>query len=69
MLRSFLIYLSKAAWAQKLVTGWGIAWRAASLYINFVSTLGNLFVRGFAGCFRGGLLCFRRRGRRRIRHS
>lgn len=33
MLRSFLIYLSKAAWAQKLVTGWSIAWRAASRFI------------------------------------
>jgi proline dehydrogenase len=33
MLRSFLIYLSKAAWAQKLVTSWGIAWRAASRFI------------------------------------
>ena len=33
MLRSFLIYLSKAAWAQKLVTNWGLAWRAASRFI------------------------------------
>lgn len=33
MLRSFLIYLSKAAWAQKLVTSWGFAWRAASRFI------------------------------------
>jgi len=33
MLRSFLIYLSKAAWAQKLVTNWGFAWRAASRFI------------------------------------
>jgi proline dehydrogenase len=33
MLRSFLIYLSKAAWAQKLVTGWSFAWRAASRFI------------------------------------
>jgi proline dehydrogenase len=33
MLRSFLIYLSKAAWAQKLVTGWGFAWRAASRFV------------------------------------
>ena len=33
MLRSFLIYLSKAAWAQKLITSWGFAWRAASRFI------------------------------------
>src|SRR5215211_5849095 len=33
MLRSFLIYLSKAAWAQKLLTSWGMAWRVASRFI------------------------------------
>ena len=33
MLRSFLIYLSKAAWAQKLVTSWGFAWNAASRFV------------------------------------
>lgn len=33
MLRSFLIYLSKAAWAQKMVTGWGFAWKAASRFV------------------------------------
>jgi len=33
MLRSFFIYLSKAAWAQNLVTGWGVAWKAASRFI------------------------------------
>lgn len=33
MLRSFLIYLSKAPWAQKLVTRWGFAWRAASRFV------------------------------------
>ncbi len=33
MLRSFLIYLSKAAWAQKLVTDWSFAWRTASRFI------------------------------------
>ena len=33
MLRSFLIYLSKAAWAQKMVTNWSFAWRAASRFI------------------------------------
>lgn len=33
MLRDFLIYLSKAAWAQNLVTGWGFAWKAASRFV------------------------------------
>jgi len=33
MLRSFLIYLSKAAWAQRLVTGWKFAWSAASRFV------------------------------------
>jgi proline dehydrogenase len=33
MLRSFLIYLSKAAWAQRLVIGWKFAWRAASRFV------------------------------------
>jgi len=33
MLRSFIIYLSKAAWAQNLITGWGFAWRTASRFV------------------------------------
>ncbi len=33
MLRSLFIYLSKAAWAQKLVTSWSFAWRTASRFI------------------------------------
>ena len=33
MLRSFFIYLSKAAWAQKLVTHWSFAWKAASRFV------------------------------------
>lgn len=33
MLRSFFIYLSKAAWAQKLVTNWSFAWWAASRFV------------------------------------
>jgi len=37
MLRSFLIYLSKAGWAQKLITNWGFAWRAASRFIAGVN--------------------------------
>ena len=34
MLRSFLIYLSKAKWAQRFVTSWGFAWRAASRFVS-----------------------------------
>jgi proline dehydrogenase len=33
MLRSFLIYFSKAAWAQNLVTGWSFAWQIASRFV------------------------------------
>ena len=33
MLRSFLIYLSTAGWAQKLITSWGFARRAASRFV------------------------------------
>ncbi len=33
MLRSFLIYLSKAAWTQRMVTSWKFAWRAASRFV------------------------------------
>ena len=33
MLRSFLISLSRAAWAQKLITSWSFAWRAASRFV------------------------------------
>lgn len=33
MLRSFFIYLSKATWAQRLVTNWGFAWRMASRFV------------------------------------
>jgi proline dehydrogenase len=33
MFRSFLIYLSKAGWAQQLVTGWSLAWKVASRFI------------------------------------
>ena len=33
MLRSLLISLSKAAWAQKLITSWSFAWRAASRFV------------------------------------
>ncbi len=33
MLRSFLIYLSRAAWAQRMITSWSFAWRAASRFV------------------------------------
>jgi proline dehydrogenase len=33
MLRSFLIYLSQAAWARHIVTRWSFAWRAASRFV------------------------------------
>ncbi len=33
MLRAIFIYLSKAVWARKMVTGWGLAWRAASRFV------------------------------------
>ncbi|HWQ05387.1 MAG TPA: proline dehydrogenase family protein [Longilinea sp.] len=33
MLRAFFIFLSKASWAQNLITRWGVAWRAASRFI------------------------------------
>ncbi len=33
MLRSLLIYLSKAAWAQRMVVGWSFAWRTASRFV------------------------------------
>ncbi len=33
MLRSFLIYLSKAGWARNIVTRWAFAWRAASRFV------------------------------------
>ncbi len=33
MLKTLLISLSKAAWAQKLVTNWRFAWKAASRFV------------------------------------
>ncbi|MBL7162608.1 MAG: proline dehydrogenase family protein [Anaerolineales bacterium] len=33
MLRSLLIYLSKAGWARRMVTRWNIAWRVASRFV------------------------------------
>lgn len=33
MLRSFLIYLSKALWAQNIFTGWKFAWHLASRFV------------------------------------
>jgi proline dehydrogenase len=33
VLRAVLIYLSKARWAQQLVTNWPVAWQAASRFV------------------------------------
>ena len=33
MLRTILIYLSQAAWARRIVTGWNFSWRAASRFV------------------------------------
>jgi proline dehydrogenase len=33
MFRSFFIFLSKAVWAQNLVTHWGFAWKMASRFV------------------------------------
>ncbi|NJN80520.1 MAG: hypothetical protein HC797_08640 [Anaerolineales bacterium] len=33
MLRSILIYFSKATWAQNLITNWGYAWKIASRFV------------------------------------
>jgi proline dehydrogenase len=33
MLRSLFIYLSKAAWARRIVTHWSLAWRVASRFV------------------------------------
>jgi proline dehydrogenase len=33
MLRSFLIYLSKASWAQQMMTKWKFAWKVASRFV------------------------------------
>lgn len=52
MLRSFFIYLSKASWARKIVTGWSIAWRVASRFVagesldQAISVIKNLNSKG-----------------------
>ncbi len=33
MLRTFLIYLSQAGWAQRMITGWSFAWNIASRFV------------------------------------
>lgn len=33
MLKSLIIYLSKASWAQNIVTSWGFVWKMASRFI------------------------------------
>jgi proline dehydrogenase len=52
MLRSLLIYLSKAAWAQNLITSWGFAWRTASRFVagtkleDAIRVVGELNAKG-----------------------
>jgi proline dehydrogenase len=52
MLRSFLIFLSKSTWAQRFVTGWKYAWRAASRFVagstiqDAISVVRELNARG-----------------------
>jgi proline dehydrogenase len=33
MVRTFFIYLSKVTWAQRIITNWRFAWRAASRFV------------------------------------
>ncbi len=33
MFRSFFIYLSKASWARRIITGWSFVWKLASRFI------------------------------------
>jgi proline dehydrogenase len=52
MLRSFLIYLSKAAWAQNMVSRWKFAWHTASRFVagtkieDAIRVIGELNARG-----------------------
>ena len=52
MFRSFLIYLSKAAWARHIVTRWAFAWRAASRFVagekveDAIATVKSLNTKG-----------------------
>ncbi len=39
MFRAFLIFLSKAFWAQKLIMKWGFAWKVASRFIAGNTTI------------------------------
>jgi proline dehydrogenase len=53
-LRRLFIFLSKAAWAQRMVTGWGFAWRFASRFIagqtleQAIAVVRDLNARGIA---------------------
>lgn len=55
MLRSFLLYLSKAPWCRKLVTGWRFARRAAARFIagdtleEAIETIKRLNEKGLYG--------------------
>ncbi len=53
-LRSSIISLSRAGWAQRMVTGWGLAWRFASRFVagqnleQAVAVIRDLNARGIA---------------------
>jgi proline dehydrogenase len=54
MFRSFLIYLSKAAWARRIVTRWAFAWRAASRFVageNVEDAIATIKVLNSKGIF------------------
>ncbi|MCZ2127145.1 MAG: proline dehydrogenase family protein [Anaerolineales bacterium] len=44
MFRSFFIYLSKAAWAQKLITHWSFSWKIASRFVAGITLTDALVV-------------------------
>jgi proline dehydrogenase len=54
MFRSFFIYISKAAWARRIVTRWPVAWKAAARFIagetleDALQTTRNLNQKGMA---------------------
>lgn len=55
MMRSFLISLSKARWAQRLITSWSLAWQLASRFVagerteDAIRVLRELNARGING--------------------
>lgn len=52
MLRAILLYLSKAAWARRIVTGWGFARRASARFVageNLEAAIGAVGALGARG--------------------